>query len=357
MEEIKIKESTIDQPLGFFEYYFLDNGFFELYDDFFYYKDEQGISQRYTVKRDDYGDEYIEVHVNVDSVISEDDWIDDDGNLRIYFEDKLTLAEQQKLSKDFITKKVTSFNTEPGKIKPFLDFILSQLVYLLSEVKRSRFLNTYTFHKEVLYTIIDFLFHRYNAFLPTENPIFLEAERFLLNKEKEIANMMGVTNIDNLNINDFLDLEKRTKKSGKSITSFKWKSNSETNTDLLFKILSDSHIILQDSDTKMKFEMAFSGEGLKSPLGIKWFLEKDTFIKPTLIRILKFTLMDELQVIEKMDNGSLARTLTQIFVDKDGHDIKYIINSIDADISKKSSILEVDLIASLRQNFTPKMTI
>ena len=126
----------------------------------------------------------------------------------------------------------------------------------------------------------------------------------------------------------------KKEKTGKVIHALKWRTGAEINTLRLYDLLANNGIIPKDNETLENLKYAFSGDQLNKPLNIKWNLEYRNSIKPVLVRIIQYTLMDDLKLINKMENGDLARTLTCLFVDKEGKPIHNMIVTLAAKVSR-----------------------
>jgi len=357
MEEQINEDSTIDHPLRFFEHFFNESGYQEFRYEFFASGDDvensfpirpidlnKSAKLGISGKLNNSDDEFILNYIKTGWLSSpQGDWMEEDAIQKIYFKDqlKLRLNNELDLSKKFIFEKITSFDFKQGKIVTFLKSVLGDLGHIISTVKSSDFFLRYPVNLEILYQFIDFLFKRFNTFLsPIEYPIFNETEEFLSNIEEEIKLLKEEKTIP--------DHTNESKKKTNDIQALKWKTNQLGNTLLLFDLLSHNNIIQVEQDTLENLKLAFGGRFLDKPLKIKWILTKNNSIKPTLIRIIKRILMIELKVIENMENGELAKTLTQIFIDKHGNSIKNMIVTLSTDVSNNCTLGEIDLITKLR---------
>ena len=288
--------------------------------------------------------EFIAYRYNDAWESSPEEWVDGEYVRIVYFKDQLErkLNYEIELSEKLIIEKIESKNLSEKKIELFLKHVLSDVGYLISIVKSEKLFFRYLINLKILYLFVDLLFQRFSAFISSsEHPISKEAMAFLFSyKEEEMLSKQKKT---------ILVQSNETKNKAVDIISFKWKTTLEcNNTELLHKVLSEKGIIPKDELTKKRFLLAFGGEILNEPLVIKWLLEKNKSIKPTLIRIIKHILMDELQVIENMGTGELANAIAMIFVNKHGKPAENLKEAISQVSKKSTDINEIKLINELR---------
>jgi len=359
MNKQKSEVSTIENPLGFFEYFFIDHGFEEFRDDFHASGDDEfrvpGVGspdlvmkakKRILLILGNLNDEFIANRVTHTYENSPDKWNQENAIKIIYFKDALKskLIYELEISKKFIVKKVKSLALAEGKIVTSLKFVINDLNILILLVKSTKIYLTFSVNLEILYRIVDFIFKQFSVFLtPNDFPIYKEAEAFLFQVEEEKT----LIKWEMRKPDQFSEL----KKIKEDNHALKWISDPELNTTNLYKILTDNSIIPNDHMTIVKFKLAFSGEQLKQSLDIKWSLEKRNSIKTPLIRIIK-TLMEELKVIEPMDHAKLAKVLPMIFVNKDGIQPENMIVTLSTGVSPKTgSITERLVIDQLKTTF------
>ncbi|HCY41225.1 MAG TPA: hypothetical protein DHV48_07715 [Prolixibacteraceae bacterium] len=328
------KESSIENPFGFFEYFFLGGGFQKFHKYFFtvineekgeFYEDQLGPD---FVEAVNLGEEYIVInHISTD----------EDRNVtekRVYFIDRLKshLKEQRDNSKIQISKKIASFDLDEGKTMFYLKNIVNELVYLIDKVKLQNSITQYNINLLSLYLLIGFMHKRYNGILSyNEFPKLKEAEQFFKKEFLEVDNTKQKESFSNNS--------KVQDKVPSDIKALNWIKSPLLNSITLHGILSENKIIDEDGDTLERIKQAFSGEVLNSSLNIKWSLTKNNSIKPPLVRIFKHLLMDELKVIEKMEDADLARSLSNIFVDQEGKPAKNMFQPLSksGSVSAKTS--------------------
>jgi hypothetical protein len=264
-----------DHPFGFFEYFFLKGGFQEFHSKFFTKKIEHGAywSVYYHPKGKMLpGEEYMFYEA---SHLKDPDKIPQ----KIYFKDEIRdrLLPEKKRSLELIAEKIDSLQTK-DEIETYLKKIIIRLGKLATAIKESPEIKKYKEPLEIIYHMVIYLHDTYKDFFSDiKSPYIQEA-------------------INYFKINE---------------TGFKWKCDSERNTLVLYTILTRNGVIPDDPQTHEKFDIAFSGDEIKEPLKIRWLLTrgKQKHIKPPLKFIIKNTLMDQIEALEKIDFRRRSETV------------------------------------------------
>lgn len=338
------KESTIDNPLGFFEYFFLGGGFQLFHKNFFgVVNKEKGEYEGSPLLYD------VILEVNkVEEFICYTDatWEGSFVDRKSFFKDELKkcLSTQKSVSIRLIRRKINSMIDEDKKIVPYLQLLTGNLNLLLIGINEKSDFSKYWIAKSTISEIIKYLYDVYNPFFKDiESPCIKEAIEYLvqntiLKPENELPAPIKEP--------------VRVKAIQKSVNGFNWNCEPEyigLNTILLFDILKNNKVITGDNITLDNFKLAFSGTVLENPLNIKWLLAKnDVHPKPILVRAIKHILMDELKAIVEIDNGKLTRVVEMIFVDKDGKPFDNLINAWTQTECKTCRLAEKNLHEELR---------
>jgi hypothetical protein len=351
MEEQKNTSLIIDKTLEFFDNFYLKDGFEVFRTEFFIenYRDEEGNWQTYNhAKRHMLvEDEFVTIKT-VDYVkLSPDteDYLEEFYYYKEYFKNKLKeqLNIQVDVFKRRITERIVLLDLNESKIATLLKTVITDIGYLASKVEFSDALSRYPINLKILFELIAFIGKRYSTFLQhSEYPILKEAEVFLLKSQEEEIELEVPKITAGVGSDKKVDVKALT-----------WLKSPEQNTELLYELLTWKGIIPKNKDVFDKFELTFSGKVLETPLNIEWLLTKGAYIKPPVVRIFKYLLMDDLGLISPMSNSDLAASLNNIFVDKDGIPSKNWINGLSKSksnaISKKITDLnEIDLHNTIR---------
>lgn len=142
---------------------------------------------------------------------------------------------------------------------------------------------------------------------------------------------------------------KRSHDSHPSLTGFKWKYETKGNTLLLHMILKKNQVIPDDPTTFDNFVLAFSGETLSEPLRIKWNLVRSKLNNPnpSLVRVIKRTLMERLHVIEDVENGPLSKIIEFVFIGPKDKEIKNVVQTLNQKIADRIPTKEKILVDEL----------
>lgn len=369
----------IDPSIEFFEEFFLKGGFHNQHENFFVtqYRDADGNWQT----------------IGTNNISVEEEWREMIGNRKIqfslspygpdveeffykeYFSDFLLqrLNAGAKESKKLIREKIASSDFNQKKIVSYLRVVINDLVYIINIVKHKEEYSKYQQNVVTLYRFVVYLFKRYNAFLfPTDFPIFQEAEEFLKSAvtkptfQKKKNDISGKSD------------KIQNKDSREKITAFKWKNTTkqfkddseipknedeiDIRTMKLYKILKNNKVIPDDKITQENFKLAFNGSSITEPFKIRWNLKtRGKFFKPSIVRVIKHTLMTSLGVLEDIkDRTELANKLKFIFADSEGNTLENFFQSLtdvpilpDDKIEKQGS-KEAILINEIIKDFTDR---
>jgi len=340
-----IRESSIENPLGFFEHFFLRGGFYQLHRGFFIFFYEDGESEGEPI----FNEPIIEVNKEEEYYVYEDS-NNDEGIVyqrKSYFKDVLKshLLSEASITKKLINERIKTLKLKEKKVVFFLKDITSSLNNLSINIKSNPKQSKYLINNEIIYYIVESILNRYNLFFSKiDSPFIQEASEYFLNKKVLLEKRKETKTTENLG--------QKSQNSQRSINGFSWNCRPESkdlNTLLLYGILSNNKVIQDDDITLYNFRLAFSGSKIDTPLRIKWFLAKNgKYPKPVLIRVIKQILMDELKILKKMDNGELAKALSMIFVDSEGTAFKNMIVTLSQEVSEKTELIETALINELK---------
>lgn len=368
-EQVYYDESPIDRdhPFGFFEDFFLKGGFREFHTKFYTeeYKSEIGEWSAYSHPKKNMSTE--EEYMLLEGTY----YNDPDNPLRIYFKDELWihLLNQKKYSCKLIEQKIDSLQQET-EIVTYLKKLTIHLFSLASSIKLNSEINKYKAPLRIIYLIINWLNDKYCLFYNGINsPIIEEA----IDHQEKIITETRILLTENKP-----NFEVPSQNSPSTITGFKWKSEPtskidfaeiyngksdiDTKTIKLYTILKKYKVIPDDNITKQEFVLAFHESSLTKPLKIRWLLKtRGNLTKPSIIRVIKYTLMKRLGVIENIeDRTELAKKLEFIFVDSQGNSIANMFQSLTdvKDLSEykieKNSSQEAILINAIIDAFTVK---
>ncbi|HOS45048.1 MAG TPA: hypothetical protein PLQ69_01040 [Paludibacter sp.] len=276
-------------------------------------------------------------------------------------------------SKRFIKGKINDLDFDPNKIRTYLRVVMTDLVDLINFIKSDQVILKYTIILQLFYQFVVYLFQRYKTFLsPLEFPIYRDAEEFLQSMPSEPTLMMDV------NINSGHHVKRQLKKPKERITGFKWKTklsgileiddinNDHSEIDIrtikLYTILKKNKVILDDKITQENFMLAFNGSSIIEPLKIRWQLTtRGRNYKPSIVRVIKHTLMIRLGEIEDIeDRTTLATKLEFIFADFKGNKLSNFYQALSdvKDLStneiEKYGSKEAILINEIIKDFTDR---
>lgn len=347
MERIKIcKESSIDNPIDFFNYYFLHNG---------YHNDQK----RFFVGLEYLYDFIVEVNKEEEFILyvnNNDEGRGTDNPKKDSFSEQLKyrLLAQVEISKDCIDKRINNLNQSNSNLTDFLKLLIGKLEALSRKIKENTELRKYKYPLESIYKLGFHIFQTYHPFLIEVKSNFISDA---INFHEEMKNQESRNEGQNQKSN----LRHQVKKT--KLTTFKWLSGKEIEISHLYFLLTNSEIISRDVPLVV-FTSIFQEKEISKPLKIKWMLKTHgSNTKPSLIRFFRLLMVD-LKLIDYKGKTDFSNTLKSIFIDSNGKDLGKIAVNLSQIIKRealskekiKLDLLENNLFEQTRTLFSTKTT-
>ena len=293
-------ESSIENPIDFFNYYFLHNGY-------------QNDHKRFFVGLEYLYDFIVEVNKEEEFILyvnNNDEGRGIDNPKKDSFSEQLKhrLLAQEELSKIYIDKKIRNLIERNSNLTDFLKLLIGKLEALSQTIKGNPELSKYKFPLESIFKLSFHIFQTYHPFLTDVRSKFIsEAIEF----HEKMNNQDSINEEQNQKSN----LRRQVKKT--KLTTFMWLSGKEEEISMLYFLLTNAGIINKDVPLVV-FTSIFQGVEIKQHFKIKWMLTAHgSNTKPSLIRFFRL-LMFDLKLIDQKSQTDFANTLRSIFLNNNG---------------------------------------
>lgn len=321
------KESALDKPLEFFNYFICENGLSNYKKQFFSGLDLETFGFP-VIKIDKMNYTYSYYYANDDGAVEV-------REVSLFNNIKKTLEAQENISLLFINEKIHFLNDKGIEVTNYLKLILGELSRLSEIIKNKPELLNNNLNQNI-YNIVKKIYDKYNLFINKQIPIISEALNF--KQANQITETKKITN---------------PPKEEKKVTAFKWKNNPEKSKVLINNVLTTLKII-EENDIS-KFETAFKGEEIKEPLNIKWKLKSShNSYSAALIRFIK--LLIKLNLIDSVDNAEIANKIKKLFVAVDGIPFNNLGVKVNDKTDNPKGIKENELHLKINELFPDKNT-
>lgn len=326
---LKNNESTIDKPLQFFNHFICEDGYITYKKQFF-----SGLDL------ETFGFPVYNVNKEIESYSY--DFALENGEV---IERKVSLSENLKTllkvqgnnSFLLIAEKIKSLINNGIEPINFLKLIIAELNYLSDTIKNKPELLKINVNLNI-YSIVNIIRNKYNPFfVDIQSPIIAESLKYL-NKVQETVKPEEKKSLK--------------QKDNPKITTFKFLSNQNEHTLVLFEILKNKGFLYDDSQTQEKFKIAFNGSEIYAPLNIKWnSLSKKSNVA-SLVRFIK--LLSELKIIEHLENSQICKILEYTFIDTNESPFVNLGVKVNEIPEKPTNIIETQLHAEIKSQFSDK---
>ncbi|NLR64843.1 hypothetical protein HGH92_11060 [Chitinophaga varians] len=293
-------DSSFENPIGCFEYLFLNNGI-------------SRMRNQFVPTEEDYyhNDIIYDKEKEVLTIHDQDPETGEWETKVVHFKDKYRnrLYSSFLLSRKLIDEHINK-DKKDDEIRTFISLILGKLKYLLKSIESNKDAIKYEESPKPIRGLIRYLYEKYDFFCPKADDL---VEDILSEKIKKIEQSPPSKLIPQLSntINVFM---------------FK-RRNIETFSTILYHGLTTGQLISKETDIQ-KIRKAFDGTAQVHPLKIRWIDrgKNGKCNKQTLLYLFR-RLIEEGIIEEITDNKLLFQRLNFVFVDENGEQLQYLKES------------------------------
>jgi hypothetical protein len=293
-------EPSLQKPLAFFEYFFVNRGFSKFHNDFFNL-DEEGY---YNVVKLDKENEII-IYQDFDPETGDDYTYTSD-----FKKDLLNkLIKEFNKAKKFIDTRIDEF-TEESQIRLYLKLLLYGMKHIHSYLSKYEEALKYENNLLALNGMIRFVFQKYEPFVKEIESV-------------EFFRQIIATQPEQSSTPTPLPVTQKMLPQREVTLAFKWTANSHERTIKLHQALVEGGFI-SNAVNEIDFSKGFQGEAIEHPINIRWLKKvKGKLSKPLILYL--FDQLMENGLLERVPaNQEIYKKVQRIFTDHEGNPLQYL---------------------------------